>query len=320
MANVPTDESSRMAMLQSRMGSRLSLDNPKIHSCYWKSTSESILTTRYGTRRSRNGLVVGGATTYKRGMTVPESKPTLLQAITVPGLLRGRTKAHLPAENRSWWLVDECALEEITSRVNKHMEKSQPDEMTSEFRKRRCGYPDKWQREQLEKKRKAYPEESRRAQRAIGDDKCTEHRADVKCTYKCTDLEDDQCDCNSTGEMMRWSSEFDLCRTSAIMSTEAGPNETENDLRTYRIVYQTASQATVTKRHRKRQSQNGIMRDSWDNYGEMMTEHSDQDHGQITPSWDWIRGLSGALHRRHRLGCLPTGLPNRMLNDHTGGL
>ena len=36
----------------------------------------------------------------------------------------------------------------------------------------------------LEKERKAYPEESRRA---IGDDKYTKHRADVKCTYKCTD-------------------------------------------------------------------------------------------------------------------------------------
>jgi len=71
--------------------------------------------------------------------------------------------------------------------------------------------------------RKAYPEESRRA---IGDDKCTEHRADVKCTYKYTDLEDDQCDCMSTGEMMRRPSEFDLCRTSANMATEAIPNET----------------------------------------------------------------------------------------------
>jgi hypothetical protein len=51
----------------------------------------------------------------------------------------------------------------------------------------------------LEKERKAYPEDSRRA---IGD-KCIEHRADVKCTYKCTDLEDDQCDCKCNGEMMR---------------------------------------------------------------------------------------------------------------------
>ena len=82
--------------------------------------------------------------------------------------------------------------------------------------------------------RKAYPEESRRA---IGDDRCTEHRADVKCTYKCTDLEDDQWDCKITGEMMGRSSEFDLCRMGAFMSTEAVPNETENDLRTYQIVH-----------------------------------------------------------------------------------
>jgi len=98
--------------------------------------------------------------------------------------------------------------------------------------------------------RKAYPEESRRA---IGEDKCTEHRAGVKCTYKCTDLEDDQCDYTSTGEMMRRSSELDLCRTSAFMSTEAVPNETENDLRTYQIVYRTASQDTVTEWHHERQ-------------------------------------------------------------------
>jgi len=144
MANAPTDESrSRMPMLQSRMRSRLSLDIPEIHSCYGKSTSESILTNRYGTRRSRNGLVVGRATTYKRGMTMPESQQLLPRTITVSEVPRGSTKAHLPAENRSWRLVDECTMEEITSRVNKHVEKSQPDETTSELRKRRCGYPNK---------------------------------------------------------------------------------------------------------------------------------------------------------------------------------
>ena len=52
MANAPTDESrSRMRKSQSRMRSRLSLDNPEIHSCYLKSTSESSLINRYGTRR-----------------------------------------------------------------------------------------------------------------------------------------------------------------------------------------------------------------------------------------------------------------------------
>ena len=155
------------------------------------------------------------------------------------------------------------------------------------------------------KERKAYPEESRRA---IGDDKCTEHAADVKCTYKCT------------GEMMRRSSEFDLCRTSAFMSTVAVPNETENDLRTYHIVYRKAARATVTEWHRERQSPNGIMRESWDNYPEMINEHTDQDHGRMTQYRHWIRGYSGALYRRHRLGWLPNSLPNWMLNDHTGGL
>jgi len=74
---------------------------------------------------------------------MPESQQLLPQAITIPEVPRGSTIAHLPAENRSWRLVDECTLEEITSRVNKHMEKSQPDETTSELRKRRCGYPGK---------------------------------------------------------------------------------------------------------------------------------------------------------------------------------
>jgi hypothetical protein len=36
--------------------------------------------------------------------------------------------------------------------------------------------------EHVERERKAYPEESRRAHPAIGYDTCTEHRADVKCT------------------------------------------------------------------------------------------------------------------------------------------
>jgi len=51
---------------------------------------------------------------------------------------------------------------------------------------------------------------------------------------------------------MRRSSSLDLCRTSAIMSTEAVPNETENDLQTYQIVYRTASQETLTEWHHER--------------------------------------------------------------------
>jgi hypothetical protein len=62
-------------------------------------------------------------------------------------------------------------------------------------------------------------------------------------------LEDDQCDYRSTGEMMRRPSEFDLCRTSAIISAEAVPNKTENDPRTYQIVYRTPSRETVTEWH-----------------------------------------------------------------------
>ena len=128
MANTPTDESrSRMSKLQSRMRSRFSLDNPEIHSCYWKSTSESSLTNVYGTRRNRNRLVVGRATTYKRGMTVPESKPTPTASNHRTGSAgRKHLGAHLPAE--------------ITSSVNKRtwrrVNSAPGDEAASEFRKR----------------------------------------------------------------------------------------------------------------------------------------------------------------------------------------
>ena len=109
---------------------QFSLDNPEIHSCYMKSTSESILANRYGTRRSCNGLVVGRPTTYKWGMTVPESKTTPTVSNHHTGSAeRKHLGAHLPTE--------------ITSRVNKHVEKSRPHETTSELRDRRCGYPDK---------------------------------------------------------------------------------------------------------------------------------------------------------------------------------
>jgi len=60
---------------------------------------------------------------YKRGMTVPESKSTPTASNHRTGSAgRKHLGAHLPAENRSWRLVDECTLEEITSRVNKHVE------------------------------------------------------------------------------------------------------------------------------------------------------------------------------------------------------
>jgi len=70
--------------------------------------------------RSRNKIVVGRATMYKRGMTVPESKttPTACNHHT-RSAERQHLAAHLPAENRSSRLQDECTLEEITSWVNK---------------------------------------------------------------------------------------------------------------------------------------------------------------------------------------------------------
>jgi hypothetical protein len=88
-------------LTQSRR-SRFSLDNPEIHSCYWKSTLESSLINRYGTRRRRMRQVVGRAMTNNRGMTVPESKTTPTASNHRNGSEgRKHLGAHLPAENRS---------------------------------------------------------------------------------------------------------------------------------------------------------------------------------------------------------------------------
>jgi len=75
---------------------------PNIHSCYWESTSESILANWYGTQRSRDGLVVGRATTYKRGMTIADSKttPTASNYRTGSAGMK-HLRAHLPAETCS---------------------------------------------------------------------------------------------------------------------------------------------------------------------------------------------------------------------------
>jgi len=83
---------------------------------------------------------------------------------------------------------------------------------------------------------------------------CAPSTVDVKCTYKCTNFEDDQRDCHSTGELMGRSSVIDLCRTSAMMSTEAVPNENKHDLGTNQIVNWMASRETVTEPHRATQS------------------------------------------------------------------
>jgi len=89
--------------------SRINLDNPQIHICYLKSTSESSLINRYGTQRCRDELVICRATTYNRGMTVLESKTTPTTSIHRTGSAgRKHIGAHLPAENRRWTLVNKC--------------------------------------------------------------------------------------------------------------------------------------------------------------------------------------------------------------------
>ena len=83
---------------------------------------------------------------------------------------------------------------------------------------------------------KEHPEESLRAQPAIGD-MSTEHTVDVKCTYKCTDLGDGQCECSNDGETIRKSSESYILQTSATMSSEEVSDKTKNFLSTSHLVY-----------------------------------------------------------------------------------
>jgi len=120
--------------------SQLRPDNPEILSCYLKSTSESSLINHYGTRRSRNGLVLCRATTYKRGMTVPESTTTPTASNHHTGSAgRKYLGVHLPAKNRSSRLVDECTLEEITRRVNKQNNDMHTQISDSNYTWRRSG-------------------------------------------------------------------------------------------------------------------------------------------------------------------------------------
>jgi hypothetical protein len=49
---------------------------------------------------------------------------------------------------------------------------------------------DKRQHVHQNKQRITYPDKN---QHGIGHNECAEHRADIQCAYKCTNLEDDQC-------------------------------------------------------------------------------------------------------------------------------
>jgi hypothetical protein len=81
----------------------------------------------------------------------------------------------------------------------------------------------------MEKELNAYPE----SRQAIGDEESIEHRVDVKCTYNCTDLEENHWECMSTWDMIRKPSALNLCRTCVILSTQAVPtiqNSLPNDI------------------------------------------------------------------------------------------
>jgi len=65
--------------------------------------------------------------TYKRGMTVPQSQPNASASNHHTGSAgKKHLGTHLPAENRSWRIVNVRTLEKISSWVNKHVEKRQP--------------------------------------------------------------------------------------------------------------------------------------------------------------------------------------------------
>jgi len=76
---------------------------------------------------------------------------------------------------------------------------------------------------------------------------CTEHMANIKCTYKCTDHENNQCDSKCTREMIRRMSDCDLSHIRAEMDTEAVLTENKNDHQPYKIEYHMASREIVTK-------------------------------------------------------------------------
>jgi len=70
MANTPANQSrSHISKLQSWMRFQLNRYNPNINGCYWRSIVQSSLPNPYGSRKSRNRLVVGGGTTYTEGCT-----------------------------------------------------------------------------------------------------------------------------------------------------------------------------------------------------------------------------------------------------------
>jgi len=119
---IPTASHANITSMPQR--SWLSPGHPEIHSCYWKSTSESSLTNQYGTPWSCNGLEVGGASTCKGGMTIPESTLNSTACNHHTWSAGERTETHLPAVNRSWRSVDEGTTEGVTSRVNSHMWRS----------------------------------------------------------------------------------------------------------------------------------------------------------------------------------------------------
>jgi len=76
--------------------------------------------------RSHMRWVVSHARTYTRGITILELNSIATASYQCTGCTWPRIlRPHLAAPNCSWRLLNQCTLEEITSRVNKHMKQSQ---------------------------------------------------------------------------------------------------------------------------------------------------------------------------------------------------
>lgn len=88
------------------------------------------------------------------------------------------------------------------------------------------------------------------------------------------------------------------------MSTDTVPNETDHYLQTYLMVYQTASQETVTKWHRK------------------PVEATNK--RQLPNCFEWreeeLGMIGSSTYRRYQLGGLLKGFPNSILNNQPGDI
>jgi len=276
--------------------------NPEIHGGYWELNFQIHPNQSILHRRNCNGLVVAWVMMYKWGKTVPESQTTPTPSNNHSGSAgRKHQGAHLSAEIRSWRLVHEHTLEEITSRVHKFLKctwrrvNSAPgDEMTCEFRKWRCVYPAKWQQAQQ-------VNSGQHTRSKTGEwNQQLEIGAPSTCQMPSLPRSAPTSRINSATAHAPdgWWVEGQVGVINAdwvqlYISKQFWMRPKIISSPTKRFTE--GHCVSITEAHWERQSPNGIMWDRWVNYREMMTDLSNQDHGQMSPNWNWIRGFSGSL-------------------------